>query len=69
MVHHLAHKARVLEDHAFTGIERHHVGKYTIDCATKLIRNLKARVFVLIQSALPVEAEEYGLSKDGKTNK
>ena len=36
---------------------------------TEFIRILKARVFALMQSALPIEAENCGLLKKGKTDK
>ena len=36
---------------------------------TKFICNLEACVFAFIQSALPIEAEEYGLPKDRKAKK
>ena len=36
---------------------------------TEFLPNLQARVFVLMQTALPIEAEDYGLLKKGKTEK
>ena len=33
---------------------------------TELIRNLEACVFALMQTALPIEAEEFGLPKERK---
>ena len=65
----LVHRAHVLQNHAL------HVSNLLIMedtpsiALTEFICNLEARVFTFMRSALPIEAEEYGLPKDRTTKK
>ena len=71
MARHLAHQAHALEGHALQVLNVFvFMLANTLSIAlTGFIRNPEARVFALMQSALPNEAEDYGLVKKGKTDK
>ena len=69
MARHLAHQAHALEGHALQVLNVFMLANTLSIALTGFIRNLEAHVFALMQSALPNEAEDYGLVKKGKTDK
>ena len=66
---HLVPKAHVLEDHTLQVLNLVMMEDTPLIALTEFIRNFKASVFAFMQSAPPIEAEEYGLPEDGKANK
>ena len=66
---HWAQQVRVLEDHSLQVLNLLMLPNSPAIALTKFICNLEARVFVLIQTALRIEAKEDGLPKKGKTEK
>ena len=67
MARHQTHRDRVLEDHALQVSDIIMMEK--TPSITKFNPNLKAGVFALMQTALPIEAEVFGLPKDAKAGK